>query len=101
MNDPPPRVTSLRPDLPAALDPVLRQALAKEPRRRYPSCQELAFADDFRFDPDGRLWCLEVNTLPGLTSGSLLPRSAAACGIDFASLCERICALALQKNAAV
>lgn len=56
---------------------------------------------DFRFDPDGRLWCLEVNTLPGLTSGSLLPRSAAACGIDFASLCERICALALQKNAAV
>lgn len=55
---------------------------------------------DFRLDPDNELWCLEANTLPGLTSGSLLPRSAAACGIEFATLCERICALALRKNAA-
>jgi serine/threonine-protein kinase len=41
---PPPRLTRLRPDLPAALDPVIRRALAKQPRRRYPSCEELAFA---------------------------------------------------------
>jgi D-alanine-D-alanine ligase len=53
---------------------------------------------DFRLDPDERLWCLEVNTLPGLTSGSLLPRSAAASGIEFAALCERICALALARS---
>ena len=46
---------------------------------------------DFRRDPDGGLWCLEVNTLPGLTAGSLLPRSAAAVGISFPELCERIC----------
>lgn len=46
---------------------------------------------DFRLDPDGGLWCLEVNTLPGLTAGSLLPKSAAAAGISFAELCERIC----------
>jgi len=50
---------------------------------------------DFRLDPDGGLWCLEANTLPGLTSGSLLPRSAAAVGIEFAELCERICRAAL------
>jgi len=53
---------------------------------------------DFRLDPQGRLWCLEVNTLPGMTSGSLLPRSAAASGIDFPNLCERICALALART---
>lgn len=51
---------------------------------------------DFRMDTDGGLWCLEVNTLPGLSSGSLLPRSAAAVGIDFAELCERICRGALR-----
>lgn len=53
---------------------------------------------DFRLDPDGRLWCLEANTLPGLTAGSLLPRSAAAVGIDFPTLCERICELALTRR---
>jgi D-alanine-D-alanine ligase len=50
---------------------------------------------DFRLDPGGELWCLEVNTLPGLSSGSLLPRSAAAVGIPFDELCERICRAAL------
>ncbi len=53
---------------------------------------------DFRMDEEGRLWCLEVNTLPGLTSASLLPRSAAAVGISFPELCERICASALRKR---
>ncbi len=52
---------------------------------------------DFRLDGEGRLWCLEANTLPGMTSGSLLPRSAAASGIDFPTLCERICELALER----
>jgi D-alanine-D-alanine ligase len=52
---------------------------------------------DFRLDAEGRLWCLEANTLPGMTSGSLLPRSAAASGIDFPTLCERICELALER----
>lgn len=55
---------------------------------------------DFRMDGAGRLWCLEVNTLPGLTSGSLLPRSAAAVGIDFPELCERICKGALARRKA-
>jgi D-alanine-D-alanine ligase len=52
---------------------------------------------DFRMDESGNLWCLEVNTLPGLTSGSLLPRAAAAVGIDFPELCERICRAALAR----
>ncbi len=52
---------------------------------------------DFRMDADGGLWCLEVNTLPGLTAASLLPRAAAAVGIGFAELCERICRGALVR----
>ena len=46
---------------------------------------------DFRLTPAGELFCLEVNTLPGLTATSLLPQSAGAVGIDFPDLCERIC----------
>jgi len=46
---------------------------------------------DFRLDPQGGIWCLEANSLPGLTRTSLLPQAAAAAGIGFAELCERIC----------
>jgi D-alanine-D-alanine ligase len=55
---------------------------------------------DFRMDADGGFWCLEVNTLPGLTAASLLPRAAAAVGIDFPELCERICRGALARRKA-
>lgn len=53
---------------------------------------------DFRLDDQGNLWCLEVNTLPGMTNGSLLPQSAKACGISFPELCEKICALAIERK---
>ena len=44
---------------------------------------------DFMMDGDEkRMYCLEANTLPGMTPTSLLPQEAAAVGIDFGSLCE-------------
>ena len=46
---------------------------------------------DFRRDPDGNVWCLEANSLPGMTSTSLLPQAAKAAGISFPQLLERIC----------
>jgi D-alanine-D-alanine ligase len=46
---------------------------------------------DFRLTPGGELFCLEVNTLPGMTATSLLPQAARAAGIEFPDLCERIC----------
>jgi D-alanine-D-alanine ligase len=49
---------------------------------------------DFRLTPSGELFCLEVNTLPGMTATSLLPQSARASGIDFPDLCEQICGAA-------
>lgn len=45
---------------------------------------------DFRMTPEGELFVLELNTIPGFTSHSLLPKAAAAVGIDFPSLCDRI-----------
>lgn len=56
---------------------------------------------DFRLDPDGGLWCLEVNTLPGMTATSLVPKAAAAAGIDYGMLCERIVELGLKRGARV
>jgi D-alanine-D-alanine ligase len=53
---------------------------------------------DFRLDDAGGLWILEVNTLPGMTATSLLPQSAAAAGISFPELCDRICRLALDRR---
>ncbi len=44
---------------------------------------------------------LEVNTLPGMTATSLLPKIAAHAGIDFPSLCERILSLATLDDAEV
>lgn len=50
---------------------------------------------DFRMNENGEIFCLEANTLPGMTPTSLLPQEAAAVGIDFGELCERILACAL------
>jgi D-alanine-D-alanine ligase len=50
---------------------------------------------DFRLTAEGEFYCLEANTLPGMTGTSLIPQGAAAMGIDFPELCERIVKLAL------
>jgi D-alanine-D-alanine ligase len=41
---------------------------------------------------------LEVNTLPGMTETSLLPKAAAAAGIGYAQLCQRMIDLALRRT---
>lgn len=52
---------------------------------------------DFRMSDRGEFFCLEANTLPGMTPLSLLPQAAAAMGMDFGALCERIVQLAMAK----
>ena len=52
---------------------------------------------DFILDKEGRAWCLEVNTLPGMTANSLFPKSARLENLDYDSLCERIVELSLEK----
>lgn len=53
---------------------------------------------DFLMDADGNLFCLEANTLPGMTPTSLLPQEAAAIGMDYGTLCEKIISLAMEKK---
>lgn len=45
---------------------------------------------DFLLDAENRCWCLEANTLPGMTPTSLLPQEAKAAGISYNELCEKI-----------
>jgi D-alanine-D-alanine ligase len=47
---------------------------------------------------DGSLNVLEINTIPGMTETSLLPKAAAAAGLDFPTLCERIASLSMQRT---
>lgn len=53
---------------------------------------------DFRVAADGVPYCLEANTLPGVTSTSLLPQSAAAAGLPFPELCDTICRQGLARR---
>jgi D-alanine-D-alanine ligase len=54
---------------------------------------------DFRMTNAGQFFCLEANTLPGMTATSLVPQAAAAAGIPFSELCERIAVLAIDTRA--
>ncbi len=54
---------------------------------------------DFRVTPDGDIFCLEANSLPGMTRTSLFPQAGQAAGIAFPELCERICKLARNNGA--
>lgn len=53
---------------------------------------------DFMMDGEGGVWCLEANTLPGLTANSLVPKAAAAAGISFPELCDRLVRMALDRS---
>ncbi len=53
---------------------------------------------DVMVRPDGSPVVLEVNTLPGMTETSLLPKAAAAAGLNYAQLCQRMVDLALRRN---
>jgi D-alanine-D-alanine ligase len=53
---------------------------------------------DFRMASDGTFYCLEANTLPGMTQTSLIPQAAAAAGITFPELCDRIVQLAVETR---
>lgn len=52
---------------------------------------------DFLLNERGEMFCLEVNTLPGMTVTSLLPQEAASVGMSFPELCEKIIAISLAK----
>lgn len=83
----------------AELSPELAVTLADQAQRAFAALKLGGYARiDFRLDPEGRPWCLEANTLPGMTPTSLIPQAAAAAGVLFPDLCERIVRLALTSR---
>lgn len=52
---------------------------------------------DFMLDSSGQMYCLEVNTLPGMTPTSLIPQEAKAIHIEFADLCEWLIEISIRK----
>ena len=52
---------------------------------------------DFLLDAEGRIFCLEANTLPGMTPTSLLPQEAKVTGVDFNQLCEKLIESSMRK----
>jgi D-alanine--D-alanine ligase len=53
---------------------------------------------DFRMQPTGELFCLEINTVPGMTELSLVPMGARAVGIEYADLVDRMAKAALAAR---
>jgi D-alanine-D-alanine ligase len=76
---------------PEATERIQQQALAAFRALKLGGCARI----DFRLTSEGEFYCLEANTLPGMTQFSLIPQGAAAMGISFPELCERIVRLAL------
>jgi D-alanine-D-alanine ligase len=84
---------------PADLSPDETSTVQDLARRAFRALKLRGYARiDFRMAPDGVFYCLEANTLPGMTALSLIPQAAVAAGISFPELCERIVQLALQTR---
>ena len=66
--------------------------ILKDAALRIHKCLGLGFYSriDFKMEADGSFTCLEANTLPGMTPGSLFPKEAKAAGISYADLCDMI-----------
>lgn len=82
-------------DLPDRLAGEIRDRALRASRAL--GCRDMARVD-FRLDPRGEAFCLEVNTVPGMTATSLLPMAAGAVGIGFEDLVEILCRRALARG---
>jgi D-alanine-D-alanine ligase len=85
--------------VPAEIELRVAERFQREALLAYRSicCRDYARVD-FRMDESGEPYCLEVNTLPGMTGLSLVPMAAKAAGIDFGELVERICLMACGRG---
>ena len=84
---------------PAPIDNSLREKIDKISKKCFAAlCLSDYARIDYIVDNDNNVWCLEANTLPGMTPTSLMPQEASAVGIDYDSLCEKIAKLAYSKK---
>ncbi|MDE7030468.1 MAG: D-alanine--D-alanine ligase [Lachnospiraceae bacterium] len=83
---------------PAELDANVTRAMQSCAETVYRALRLKTYARmDFRMDHEYKFYCLEANTLPGMTPTSLLPQEAAAVGMNFEDLCQRIIDSSMEK----
>lgn len=83
---------------PAELNPELTKQMQKIAEDVYTALRLKTYARmDFMLNENNEIFCLEANTLPGMTPTSLLPQEAKAIGIEFPELCEKIIEVSLKK----
>jgi D-alanine-D-alanine ligase len=85
--------------VPAPLDAELSLAVQKTALAAHRALNlEVYSRVDVLLAKDGTMSVLEINTIPGMTELSLLPKAAAVVGLDFPSLCEEIAGFSLAKK---
>jgi len=83
-------------EVPAQISTDIAEQLQLSAESAFKSCRCRDYGRvDFRLKPDGSFYCLEINTLPGMTNNSLLPKMARAAGIEFSELIEKIVRISL------
>ena len=84
---------------PAPIPPEWEQRLARDTKTVFDTVGLSVYARaDFIVTEDGTPWFLEINTLPGMTPTSLVPQEAAAVGISYGELCERVIQASLKAR---
>lgn len=84
--------------VPAPIDPPVADSIAESARRMFHALGCRVYGRvDFRLGENGQHYFLEVNTLPGMTSTSLVPKAARQIGVDYTELVDRILRLSLAK----
>lgn len=83
---------------PAELDKEQTERMQKLAERVFHVLKLESYARiDFLLDGNGVMYCLEANTLPGMTPTSLLPQEMLVLGVSYGELCERIIEESLKK----
>lgn len=83
---------------PAQIDEEVAEKMQRATERAFQALKlDVYSRADFLLDANGDIYCLEVNTLPGMTSASLLPQEAKAAGIEYGELCELIIQKSLER----
>lgn len=83
---------------PAELDKETTNRMQREAEKAYDALGLEAYGRiDFLLTADGKMYALEANTLPGMTSASLIPQEAAAVGIGYEELCDKIIEVSTKK----
>lgn len=84
---------------PADLTPVQVEKVSRAAVAVYQALELAVYSRvDFILDENDTAWFLEINTLPGMTPTSLMPQEAAAVGIDYPTLCQRIIDSSLRQK---